>query len=293
MKSGMRRLSWKVVKGTALSTYRNQGEHNTSLLAAGVAFYSLFAIFPAIGAATWIFGLLANPATIHEQLYSFRDVLPAGAWKLIDRQLTALTSGGTSLSVTGIFSLLVAFYSARLAASSMMAALNVVYGLRETRGYFKRNAIALLFTVVAIVILLTSVGVLVVLPIVFRFVGLGSLVTEFVRYARWPGLAILMALALAMTYLCGPDKDNARWKWLTWGSGLATILWLIACFGFSWYVSAFNSYDKVYGSIGAVAVLLFWLWITTFIGLIGAELDDAIERQTGSPPAPPGSPKAA
>jgi membrane protein len=281
------------IKDILLRAYHGVGDHSVSLLAAGVAFYALFAIFPALGAATWIFGQLADPATIQNQLNRVRDVLPAEAWAVIDNQLHALTSRNTSLSLAGVVSLLIALYSARLAASSMIQALNAVYGVKETRGFIKTNAIALLFTLVGIAILLIAVAVLVVLPALFNFFGLSSLFTGILRYARWPGLAILMALALALTYRYGPNRDNARWKWLTWGSGTATAVWLIASFGFSWYVSAFNSYDKVYGSIGAVVVLLFWFYISTFSGLLGAELDNAIARQAGEPPARKGSPKAA
>ena len=124
--------------------------------------------------------------------------------------------------------------------------------------------------------------------------GLSSAFAEAIRYARWPALAVLTALALAVTYRFGPDRVNARWKWLTWGSGTATVLWLIASLGFSWYVSAFNSYDKVYGSIGAVVILLFWFWLAAFTsGLLGAELDNAIERSAGNsrPPGPKSRPR--
>ena len=211
-------------------------------------------------------------------------MVPAEAWQLIDQQLTTLTSKSASFSLAGIISLLVAIYSARTAASSMMGALNVVYGIAENRGFIKTNAIAILFTVLAIVILLLAVGVLVVAPILFNFVGLNSFASEIIRYARWPALAVVMILALTMVYRYGPNRDRARWKWLTWGSATATVIWLIASFGFSWYVSAFNSYDKVYGSIGAVVILLFWFWITSFCGLLGAELDNVMERRRGVPP---------
>ncbi len=285
-------FSFRHIKDILIRVFTGIGEHGTSLLAAGVAFYALFALFPALGAATWIFGLLANPATIHSQLASLQDVLPAEAWKLVDQQLNALTSKSTPLSLAGVVSLFIAVYSARLAASSMMEALNRVYGLTEPRGFFTTNAIAILFTLVAIGILLIAVGFLIVLPILFNFAGLSSVTADLAHYARWPTLAIVMGLALAFTYRYGPNRRHAPWKWLTWGSATATILWLIASSGFSWYVAAFNSYDKVYGSIGAVIVLLFWFWLTTFTGLLGAELDNAIERSRGEPPVSQDSPKA-
>jgi membrane protein len=272
------------LKTIVMHTFANVGKHDTSLLSAGVAFYAMFALFPALAAATWIFGLVANPATIHDQLNNLRGVLPQEAWQIIDTQLNTLTSKSASFSLAGIFGLLIAIYSARTAASSMMGALNVVYGAEDDRGFVKTNAIAILFTVLAIVILLLAVGVLVVLPILFNFVGINSFAAEIIRYARWPVLAVVMILALAVVFRYGPHRERARWKWLTWGSATATVIWLIASLGFSWYVAAFNSYDKTYGSIGAVVVLLFWFWITAFSGLLGAELDNVIERRRGVPP---------
>ncbi len=269
------------LKDIVMSTLKGVGEHDISLLAAGVAFYALFALFPALAAATWLFGLIADPATIHEQLNTLRDVLPQEAWKLIDQQFDTLTAKSTSFSLPGLIGLGVSLYSARLAASSMISALNKVYGVEETRGFVKLNAAALLFTVLAIVILLLAIALLVAVPILFSFVGLSSVATALIRYLRWPALAVIMIMALAAIYRFGPARKNARWKWLTWGSATATLIWIAACFGFSWYVAAFNSYDKVYGSIGAVVVLLFWFWITAFCGLFGAELVNVVERRHG------------
>jgi len=282
--TGAHRFDFHELKTIVMDTFSNIGKHNASLLAAGVAFYAMFALFPALAAATWIAGLLVDPATIHDQLNKLREMLPQEAWQIVERQLTALASKSASFSLTGIISLSIAIYSARAAASSMMGALNVVYATEETRGFIKINAIAILFTVLAILILLLAIAVLVVLPILFKFIGLNSLASEIIRYVRWPALAVVMILALAAVYRYGPHRERAHWKWLTWGSAIATIIWLIASFGFSWYVSVFNSYDKVYGSIGAVVVLLFWFWITAFCGILGAELDNVIERRRGIPP---------
>jgi len=277
-------FDWRELKTIMMDTFANLGKHDTSLLAAGVAFYAMFALLPALAAATWIFGLLADPATIHDQLNNLKGVLPQEAWQIIDTQLNTLTSKSTSFSLAGIIGLLIAIYSSRTAASSMMGALNVVYSTQDNRGFFTTNAIAISFTLVAIVILLLAVGALVVLPILFNFVGLNSFAAEIIRYVRWPALAIVMIMALAVVYRYGPHRERAVWKWLTWGSATATVLWLIASLGFSWYVAAFNSYDKVYGSIGAAVVLLFWFWITAFSGLLGGELDNVIERRRGVPP---------
>ncbi len=272
-------FNFRDLKDIAIRTAEGISDHNVSLLAAGVAFYAMFALFPALGAATWVFAQLADPGALHQQLNNLRDVVPAEAWSVIENQLDTLTSRKASLSLAGFVSLVIALFSARLAASSMISALNAVYGVRDTRGFVKTNLLAIMFTLVAIAVLMIAVGVLIVLPAVFNYFGLTSAYSGLFHYARWPGLAVLMALALALTYRYGPARENARWKWLSWGSSTATVLWLAASLGFSWYVAAFNSYDKIYGSIGAVVVLLFWFWLTAFSGLLGAELDSVIERK--------------
>ena len=271
-------FSWKQWKSLLFLLYKAIGSEQVGLLAAGVAFYALFALFPGLGAATWLFSLLADPTTIQQQADQLRDVVPAEAYKLIEQQLVALASKNSpGFSVAGIVSLLVALYSARLAASSTMQALNVIYKVEETRSFIRTNAIAILFTVVAIVVFLLAIVALVVLPTLFSFIGFPPLVENLVRYLRWPVLAALAVIALALTYRFGPNRRGARWRWITWGSVTATAIWLIASFGFSWYVSAFGSYDRVYGSLGAVVILLFWFWLTAFSALFGAELDRLIE----------------
>lgn len=258
--------------------YAAIGADGLGLLAAGVAFYALFAIFPGLGAATWLFSLLADPRAIQQQLNSVRDVLPAEAFDLIQKQLVALTSKQSAgFSMAGLVSLLIALYSARLAASSMMQALNAVYKLEETRGFLKANAIAILFTVVALVVFVLAIALLVVMPALFQFIGFPAIVENLVRYLRWPALAALVVLALALTYRFGANRKNVHWRWITWGSVTATAIWLVASFGFSWYVSKFGSYDRIYGSLGAVVILLFWFWLTAFSALLGAEVDKAIE----------------
>ncbi len=269
-------------KNVLVEVFAAMGKDRVSLLAAGVAFYIMFAIFPALGAATWIFGLLADPHFIEQQLDSVRDVVPAEGYKLIETQLRFLTSKSTGLSFAGIISLLVALYSARTAASSMIEALNAVYKVEETRGFFKVQAIAILCTIVAIVVFVLAIGLLVVVPALFTFIDIPPLIVDLVRYLRWPGLAALVALSLALSYRYAPNRSKSRWRLIGWGSVTATAMWLLASFGFSWYVAAFGSYNRVYGSLGAVVILLFWFWLTAFIALLGAELDKAIEDQTSA-----------
>jgi membrane protein len=258
--------------------WRSISEDNISLLAAGVAFYMLLAIFPALVFIVAMFGLLADPDQVRQWLLSLKGVLPGEAWNAIDAQLLVLTGQtSTSLSLTSIFSLLLAFINARLGAYSMMGALNVVYNSPETRSFTLTNLIAFMFTIAALCALVFNIYAVIAVPRVLGGIGLSEFSSSILHTLRWPVLAVIMALSLALVYRYGPDRKDAHWRWVSIGSLAGTALWLAGSTGFSWYVSAFNSYDKVYGSFGAVVILLYWLWLTAFAALMGAELDMQIQ----------------
>ncbi len=262
-----------------ICVWKSISADNISLLAAGVAFYMLLAIFPALVFLVAMFGLLAEPDQVRQWLVSLKGVLPAEAWNAIDAQLVALTGqNSTSLSLASIFSLLLAFINARLGAYSMMGALNVVYNAPETRSFTRTNIIAFMFTIAALCVLVFNIYAVIAVPRVLNGIGLSEFSNSILHTLRWPVLAVIMALSLALVYRYGPDrKQDAHWRWVSIGSLAGTALWLAGSTGFSWYVSAFNSYDKVYGSFGAVVILLYWLWLTAFAALMGAELDMQIQ----------------
>ena len=238
----------------------------------------LLAIFPALVFIVAMFGLLTDPDQVRQWLLSLKGVLPAEAWNAIDAQVVVLTGqNSASLSLASIFSLLLAFINARLGAYSMMGALNVVYNTPETRSFTLTNLIAFMFTIAALCVLVFNIYAVIAVPRVLDGIGLTELSNSIVHTMRWPVLAIIMALSLALVYRYGPDRKDAHWRWVSIGSLAGTILWLAGSTGFSWYVSAFNSYDKVYGSFGAVVILLYWLWLTAFAALMGAELDMQIQ----------------
>jgi membrane protein len=264
-----------------LRTWNAIGEDRLSLLAAGVAFYALFAIFPGLIAVISLFGLLADPAQLQAQLEGLREVLPDRAWEIISEQLLAVASQETStLSWSGIISLGFALFAARVAAASLMDALNAIYNEDEQRNLIVYNAVALLLTLGAIMGMVLFVAGIVFAPIILNLFGLGGTADFLIRYLRWPLLGLVLIAGLAITYRYAPSRAPAKWRWLTWGAAAAMVLWLIASVGFSWYVEAFGSYDELYGSLGAVIILMFWLWLTAFVVLLGAELDMQIEHQT-------------
>lgn len=253
---------------------------NISLLAAGVAFYALAALFPGLAFIIAMFGLLTNPAEIQQLLLNVKDVLPKEAWDALNTQLLVLTQqSSASLSLASIVSLVLALMNARLGAYAMIGALNVVYKRPETRSFAYTNMIAFIFTLAAIAVLAFNVVAVVAVPQVLSFFGFAGPSSDLLRVLKWLAVTILMAFSLALFYRYGPDRGGVHWRWLSLGSLVATLLWLAGSFLFSWYVAAFNSFDKIYGSFGAVVILLYWLWLTAFAALLGAELDMQIQSE--------------
>ncbi len=264
-----------------LRIYRKIGRDRVVALAAGVTFYSLLAIFPAIAALVALYGIFADPATIASHLDGLSGVLPTGALEVLRDELNRLASqrGGT-LGLTFLVGLGTSLWSANAGIKALFDALNLVYEEEEKRGLIRLNAISLAFTTGAILFLLVALAAIVVLPVAMNFVGLPDVTETVVKAVRWPALFLVVALALAAIYRYGPSHTEARWRWITWGSAFAALAWLAASALFSWYAENFGSYNKTYGSLGAVIGFMIWLWLSTIIILLGAELDAEMEHQT-------------
>ncbi|MBZ6076068.1 YihY/virulence factor BrkB family protein [Microvirga puerhi] len=251
------------------------------LVAAGVTFYALLAIFPAITALVSIYGLFTDPVTIQDHLSTLAGFLPSGALEVIGDQVKRIASKGAgTLSVSFLISLAVALWSANAGMKSIFDALNIVYEEVEKRSFIMLNVVSLTFTLGAIIFLLTAMSAVVVLPIVLGYVGLGSSAETLVSFLRWPALLIGIMFGLALIYRYGPSRDNPKWRWITPGSLLASVLWLAVSMLFSWYVSNFGSYNETYGSLGAVIGFMTWIWISTIIILVGTEINAEMEHQT-------------
>ena len=269
---------WKQV---LLRTKQQVSEDNVSLLAAGVAFYAFLALFPALIAAVTLYGLVADPAQVEEQIATISDTLPPEAASIITDQLREIASGSSSTLGWGLLaSLAAALFSASGGVQNLIAAVNVAYDEKETRGFLKLRGLALLLTLGAIVFVVVSVGLIAVLPVVLESTGLGAAARVGVQVLRWVGLVGFVLVALAVVYRYAPDRDNPKFRWVGLGSAVATVLWVLGSVGFSLYVSNFGSYGKTYGALAGVAVLLLWLWLTSFIILVGAEINSETEQQT-------------
>jgi membrane protein len=256
-------------------------EDNVSLLAAGVAFYAMLAIFPAIIALVTVYGMVADPAEDESQVGEFAKGLPSGADQLITEQLrNVVNAGEQALSIGLALSLLAVLWSASGGVQGLVKSLNLVYDERETRGFLKLRGLSLLLTLGAIVVAVVALALITVFPAVIDDLGLGEAGELAASIGRWVILALLVLVALAVLYRYAPDRANPRWRWLSWGAVVALVLWLLGSFGFSWYVDNFGKYNQTYGALAAVIILLLWLYLSAFAVLLGAEFDAEIERQT-------------
>jgi membrane protein len=256
-------------------------EDNVTLLAAGVAFYAMLAIFPAIIAVVTVYGMVADPAQVQSQVGELAKSLPSGADQLLTDQLKSVTEAGRqSLSIGLAVSLLAVLWAASGGVQGLVKGLNLVYDEKETRGFLKLRGLSLLLTLGAILIAVVAIALVAVFPAVLDDLKLGQAGELAASIARWVVLALLVLSALAVLYRYAPDRANPRWRWVSWGAVVALVLWLLGSIGFSWYVDNFGKYNQTYGALAAVIILLLWLFLSAFAVLLGAEFDAEIERQT-------------
>jgi membrane protein len=276
--SNITRKGWKDI---LLRVYRRISEHRIISFAAAVTFYNLLAIFPAIAALVAIYGLFADPSVIGHQVDSLSGVLPSSAIDIVrtEADRVARQPAGT-LHGAFLIGLAISLWSANAGTKAIFDALNVAYGESEKRGFFKLNAISLAFTLGTLAIALVAVGAIVVLPFVLGRLGLIGTMHPFIAIGKWPMLLLVVLLLLALLYRFGPSRGQPHWRWVTWGSIFAVLLWLGASLLFSWYAANFGSYNKTYGSLGAVVGFMTWIWLSSIVVLIGAVLNAEMEHQT-------------
>jgi membrane protein len=272
---------WIAIKQTA----NGFSEDRLMTEAAGCTFYTLLAIFPALASLISLYGLIADPATIAAQLATLEGVVPGGGMDILKDQVASLTSHGSQALGFGLISgVLISLWSANSGIKSLFDALNIVYHEKEQRGFFFRTLISFCFTLGALLFMIVSLASIVVVPIVFNFMGLGTALPVILAVLRWPLMVVVLTLFLGLIYRFGPSRQHVHWQWVTWGSAFASITWVIASLAFSYYVANFGSYNKTYGSLGAAVGFMTWIWISTMVVLLGGELNAELERQAGCRP---------
>ncbi len=276
-------------------TWREVSSDRVSLVAAGCAFWATLALFPAISTLISLYGIAFDPLTVEPQLQVVRGFLPPAAFALIaDRVHTLVLHPTTSLGLTALLTAAITLWSAATGVKSLISALNMAYEEREKRSLLQFQLVGLAMTACAIIGAGLGLVLLVFLPVAIEFVGLSAYTKTLVKVGSLVLLVLFVAMALALLYRYGPCRRAARWRWVTPGSLLATILWLLASVLFSFYVGHVASYDATYGPLGAVAGVMVWFWVSVYVVLLGAELNAELELQTssdttGGPPKPIGA----
>ena len=278
---GLIGIMWSVIDRIA--------RDNVTMVAAGVAFYALLAIFPALAALVSLYGLFSDPLEVYRQMRTLNQLLPPEALNLItDGLQNFVQKSNSQFNIALVTGLVLAVWSARAGMAAVMTGLNIAYEESERRSLVVQNLVALAMTFAAIVLAIAIIFAIGIIPAALAFLHLPPEVAVVIALVRWPILAIVVLIGFAVLYRFAPCRGEARWRWITWGSATATTLWILGSVGFSYYVSHFGSYDATYGSLGAVAVLLLWLWVAALFLLLGAEVDAELHARaltTGSPTA--------
>ena len=269
------RDEWKDV---LIGTYTRINNDRLLLVAAGVVFYWLLALFPAITALVSCYALLADGSTISGHLQQLAAVVPAGTYSVIHDQVQrVLANGSARLGFAFLFSLLLALWSANGGIKAIIDALNVVYDVDEQRGFVKLNGVSLLFTLACLAAVLAAIGLVIAAPIALSMIGLGSSVAVLIDVGRWPALALLTFGAMALLYRYAANRPWPHWRWVLIGAAVATVTWLGGSALLSYYLANFANYDATYGSLGAAIGLMIWMWMTAIVVLVGGELNAEIE----------------
>lgn len=274
-------IPWQGWKDILKRTWEEIGADNLGLVSAGVGFYWMLALFPAMAALISLYGLVADPADVQRQVEAVAFLMPVEVAQVIKEQLIAVVQAApTGLSFGVLVSLAITIYSATKGTTAIIDALNIAYEEEDRRGFIRSTLLALALTLVGILVFLIALGLIVLLPFVLQAVFLDFEVEWLMLIARWALLAGLVFVMLMGVYRVAPNRRPPKLKWLVPGAALATLLWIVGSLLFAWYVQAFGSYNKTYGSIGAVIVTLLWLYVSAYIVLLGAELNSEIEHQT-------------
>jgi membrane protein len=273
-------------KATLLRVKTNIGRHNVSLISAGLALYALLATFPALFAVVSMYGLFTDAGRIAEQSQSLTSFLPAEAASIFQTALRSIAEGQSgTLGIGAIVGFLLALWSARKGMEALMVATNIVFGAKETRGFLKRVAFSLALTLAAVIGFVAILLLGVAAPLLWEYLGLSDAIKAALGLVQWVVLWLVIVLGLAIVYRFAPSRANAHWRWITVGSATAATLWVVASLLFSLYVRDFGSYGETYGALASVVVLLLWFFLSSYVVLIGAEIDATIEKQTSQPPA--------
>jgi membrane protein len=273
----IRSKDWRAI---LVRAFKRALSDNIGLLSAGIAFYAFLSVFPAVAAVLMVWGLFTDMTTLGAQLGVVRDIAP-DAFSLVADQMVVIASqddGGLTLGL--LVSGILALWSASGGVAALMQAMNMAYHEKETRNFIRRTALTLGFTLAGIIFVGMSIAAIAAVPPILKALYLGAFVEAVIGGARWLIVIALFMAACAVIYRIAPSRAMARWRWIIPGAIAAGIMWLIASVAFSAYLENFNAYNATFGSLGAVAALLMWFWISAYVICLGAELNAELELFT-------------
>jgi membrane protein len=275
-------IPWRGWKDIFIRTYHEVQEDRLMSLAAGVVFYSLVALFPALAAGVSVYAFFSDAASITNHVSLVADVVPGASLDLLRSEITRIAGRSDGRLTSGfLIGFGIALWSANAGMKAIFDALNIIYDEEEKRGLIWLNVVSLFATFCAIGGALIALSAVVVFPLLLAAFGLSALDAPLmIGILRWPVMFMLVILALAILYRYGPSRRIAKWRWLSVGSVFAAVVWLAVSVLFSWYLGNFANYNATYGALGAVVGLMMWMWLSTIVVLVGAELNSEIERQT-------------
>jgi membrane protein len=270
---GLKDVFWRI--------YEKLFAHRVTLIAAGVAFYLLLSVFPALGALVSLYGIVADPATISDHLRDLSSFLPPGAFEMIEEQVKSIVERRNStLGIAFFLGLGIALWSTHNATLAIFDAMNVAYEEKEKRGLIKLNLVGLCFTICAILVATAMVFLVGVMPVILKFLWLDTFKEQTALFVRWPLMLVVVIVAAAAVYRFGPSREPAKVRWMTWGAGFTAIGWFSMSFGFAFYLNHFADYSATYGTLGALIGFLMWTWLSVVILILGAALNAELEHQT-------------
>ncbi len=265
---------WPILRGV----YNEFFDDSIPTVAGGVTFFFLLALFPAIACVVAVFRLLADAGEINRHLDLVSGFLPGGAVMVLRDELRRLSmQKPAEISLAFFAAFGIALWSVSGGFKALVDALNVAYEVKERRGFLRQTLNALLFTLAAILFAIVAVNLGLIIPAWALRSDADLWVRLLVQILVWPFSFLVGTVLLGLIYRFGPDRRDPEWRWITWGSATASLLWLMGTLLFTWYVEHFGTYNQVYGNLGAIVGFLTWVWLSIVVLLLGAEIDCEID----------------
>ena len=256
-------------------------DNHLSLLSAAMAYYALFAFVPAISSVVLVYAWVSDPSQITEHISKASQFIPSEMQTILNNQLGTLASqASTSLGFGAISAVLIALWGASKGSKAIIESLNLIYQEDDDRSFIKTSLLALTLTLLGVVLAILALGVIVVIPTITNFLNLPPMFDIGATIVSWVILLGLFSFFLSFAYRYAPHRKKAKWQWVSWGAVIASVLWAIVSLLFSWYAKEFGNFNKTYGSLGAMIVLMTWFYLSSFVVLLGGQINAELEHQT-------------